>query len=182
VRLADSFRGLREIPEKRSQIRLLRVDEIFQRAALDQLHGDEVHARGIDGCFADLMDGDDVGMAERGRGLRFLNESTHALVVLDELWRQNLQRDRPIERYIPREVDLPHTACAQERHDPETPDDGAWLEGGGHAYFFNPGVQCISTVTPAAGSASLDVVAVPPVRKYWKMRNRWPSGDTAYVW
>ena len=48
-----------------------RQGQILEGPAGDQLHGDVLDAAGR----ADVVDGDDVGMVEGGRGLGFLNET-----------------------------------------------------------------------------------------------------------
>ena len=55
--------------------------ELGDGAALDELHGEEVRAL----LDPQLVDGDDVGMAERDGGLRLLHEAPDELLVEREL-------------------------------------------------------------------------------------------------
>src|SRR6266571_568247 len=59
----------------RCVIRLACAASGAQSFALDILHGDEVHPAG----FADLVDGRDIGVAERGGGLSFLDKPAQAV-------------------------------------------------------------------------------------------------------
>lgn len=83
------------------------------RLSPHQLHGDE-------GDAAVLLhgeDGDDVGMVERGDGLRFLLEALAARGG-GHLRRQDLQRNLPAELDVFGDVDLSHASGADLLQDP----------------------------------------------------------------
>src|SRR5438876_8480673 len=77
---------------------------LAQRSTIDKLHGDEVHTVAL----ADFMDGGDVRMIERRRGLCFLSEAPHAVLIRGEVSRQNLERNSTIQIFILGEIDLTH--------------------------------------------------------------------------
>ena len=84
-----------------------------QRLPLHQLHRDE--RRAVDG--ADVVDRDDVGMAERRCGSGLLLESLQPARVPRELRRQDLDRHLARQLRIPRPVHLAHAARAQKPAD-----------------------------------------------------------------
>ena len=96
-------------------------EDCDQRAALDQLHGEEVSA----GIFLDRVDGDDAGVVERGQRLRFAAEALEALWAGLDLGRQHLECNATQEPRVERRVDLAHTALAQERFDRVGAEPGA---------------------------------------------------------
>ena len=73
------------------------------------LHDDVGQAGGL----ADLVDGDDVGVVERGGGPRLLREAAHAARVGGELLGQELDRDVAVEVVVARAPDLAHPPRAQ---------------------------------------------------------------------
>ena len=78
----------------------------MKRLALEQLHHQERHRRS-----ADVVDGADAGVIERGDGLGL------ALEALERLRRgrvggEDLDRDQPVEARVARAVDLAHATCA----------------------------------------------------------------------
>ena len=77
------------------------------RLSFDVLHDDEVDPIAL----ADVIDGGDVRMIQRGRGLRFAREAKHTVRVHRRITRQNLQRDSSIQSRVSK-VDLAHTAGA----------------------------------------------------------------------
>ena len=54
-------------------------------------------------------------MIERGEELRFAFEARHALMILRELLRKNLDGDFAAEFLIARAIDFAHAACAERR-------------------------------------------------------------------
>ena len=60
------------------------------------------------------MNGDDVGMVERGCGLRFLREAAAAF-VRDPFRREHFDGDVTIQSWVMRAVDLAHAARTNER-------------------------------------------------------------------
>jgi hypothetical protein len=61
-----------------------------------------------------IEDGDDVRVLERRGELGFLHEPAAALVVGDQAWRQNLERDPTAQTAVQRFIDFAHAAGAQE--------------------------------------------------------------------
>src|ERR1041385_2810087 len=104
VRLRQAVRGLREDLQPPRE-RGLPGEEVAQRLPFDELHGDVVQLLGplLRGDrlhdvrrarLPDLVDGDDVRMVERGRGLRFLREAVDALAVVgDDGWQDAVGAD-----------------------------------------------------------------------------------------
>ncbi len=92
---------------------LLRNQRI-ERPALDQFHGEILGA--IVGR-ADVEDGDDVRVLERGGELRFLQEPASPLAIGDEIARQNLERDLPIETTVRGLIHLAHAPTAEQGAD-----------------------------------------------------------------
>jgi hypothetical protein len=79
---------------------ILPVDELSQRPPAHQLHRDEIHAIRL----RDVVDGDDAGMVERGRGPGLLCESSAPLGIGDEVWWQDFQCDMTVEVIVVRLV------------------------------------------------------------------------------
>ena len=82
---------------------------LLQRAALQILHGDE----GAAVLLADVMNGADVGMIQRGRGSRLALEPAQRLSVARQIVRQELQRDEAMEPGVLRFVHDAHAAAAE---------------------------------------------------------------------
>jgi hypothetical protein len=82
---------------------------LAQRLAVNELHGDEVRPVAL----TNLMDGRNVGMIERSRSFRFLNETAHAVLVCREVGGKNLQRNLAIEFCVLRQIHLAHPARAE---------------------------------------------------------------------
>ena len=61
----------------------------------------------------DVVDGDDVGMVQRGGGLRFLDEAAAALGIARHFRRQHFDGDKAVEPRVLRLVDIAHAARAQ---------------------------------------------------------------------
>ena len=108
--------------EQNLQLALSRVSLLSQRLAIDKLHRNEVSAFAL----ANLIDVRDVGMIERGCGLRLLNETAHAIFVCSDIAGQNFQHDGAPELQIFGEINLAHSALANLRADLVTAEFGAW--------------------------------------------------------
>ena len=106
---ARDLRGRSRAP--RSRLAARRLEPLAQRLALDELGGDEVEP--VD--LADLVDGDDVRVVERGGGARFLREAAHPAFVPGEFVRQQLERDPAPEPRVAGQVDFAHPAPGQQR-------------------------------------------------------------------
>ena len=91
------------------------LDQRAQRAALDQLHGDEHHAVRL----VHLVDRGDVGMGHRGGGPRLAQEAQPALFVVHPLPPQDLEGDTATELLVLGGVNLAHSALADLRQDAE---------------------------------------------------------------
>ena len=85
------------------------TDELDQRLALHQLHRDEVLAI----AFPNGVDGDNVGVVQRGRELGLPLEPFNQNRPFAELFRQDLQRHLPIKAKVKRTVDDAHPAPSQ---------------------------------------------------------------------
>ena len=73
-------------------------DAVLQRHAIQKLHGDERLAV----LLANFVDGADVGMVQRGGGLRLALEAARGLRVFGDVVGQKLQGDKAVERQCPR--------------------------------------------------------------------------------
>ena len=93
-------------------------DPLGQALAVDVLHDDEDVAV----LFADFVDGADVGMVERGRGLCLVDQPLPGLMAAGQRLGQHLDGDFAPERAVFREKDLSHTARA------ELPDDSVMAD------------------------------------------------------
>ena len=81
----------------------------FSVRALQILHRDE----GAAVLLADVMNGADVGMIQRGRGASLPLESAQRLPVASQIVRQELERDEATEPGVLRFVDHAHAAAAE---------------------------------------------------------------------
>ncbi|MBZ5582546.1 MAG: hypothetical protein LAQ30_10155, partial [Acidobacteriia bacterium] len=109
VRPAERIRDLHAVPERLAQLQPFAPDQLVQRAALDVLHGDVVHAV----LPVDVVDVNDIGVAQRRGGLGFLHEAPLALGVGHFVRRQNFNRDEAVEVGVARLVDHAHTTLAE---------------------------------------------------------------------
>jgi hypothetical protein len=80
-----------------------------QLFAFEQFHHDERRALVI----ADVVDGRDVWVIERGGGLRFLLEAAHTLGIRRQFSRQQFERDFALEARVFGQPDLAHPARAE---------------------------------------------------------------------
>src|SRR5258708_5887168 len=80
---------------------------LAQRLAIDEFSGDEMYALPYGRATAplvDLMNGDDVGMIQRGSGLGLLHKALHPIRMSSNISGQNLQRNFAIEFGILRQI------------------------------------------------------------------------------
>ena len=82
-----------------------------QRVPGHVLHSDEAPAF----RHADLINGGDVRMIERGGGLCFVLEAPHPVGIGGQIYRQELERDLAAKPRVSSRVDLTHSASAQQR-------------------------------------------------------------------
>ena len=85
------------------------MNQVLERLALQQLHGDEGPAV----RFVDLMNRADVGVIQRRGGSRFTFESFQRLRIAREFFRQELQRDVATELEVFRFVHHAHAAAPE---------------------------------------------------------------------
>ena len=90
---------------------LKKPDEV---GPLDELRDDEAEA--VLGP-ADVEDGDDVRMTERGERARFREKRLGILGPGDATGERHLDRDRPVEIVVVREVDPAEASFAEDLHD-----------------------------------------------------------------
>ena len=79
--------------------------------------------------LADIEEGEDVRMRERGHDPRFLLEARERLLSLRQPRRQDLHRDVARQPRVARPVNLAHSARAQERRQLVGTEVGAGREG-----------------------------------------------------
>ena len=79
--------------------------------------------------LAEIVDGDDGGVIQRGGGARFELEPPEAIRVSGHLRWQQLQRDVTSELRVVREIDLAHAAGTEQRANDIRPDGRARRQG-----------------------------------------------------
>jgi hypothetical protein len=84
-------------------------NQLLERPAGNKLHHDEVSSVHP----VDLMDGDDVGVVQRGRRLGCLSEALFARFVFQLLGAEHLDADETVEAQITRLVGHTHAAFAE---------------------------------------------------------------------
>src|SRR5204862_1286362 len=116
VRVLQGAAGLLEDAERLLEgegARLL--EDLGQGAPFDALH--RVPEEGAGG--ADAVDGDDVGVVERGGDLGFALEAFGGVGAVSELQRQDFEGDGAVELDLVGEVDERHAAAAEQLVDLE---------------------------------------------------------------
>ncbi len=109
VRRIECVRRLNRKIEQRIEVDLLIRDEVLQRLAVEVLHGDERLAIG----FANVVDGADTRMIQRGRRLRLALKSRQCLLVFRHGLRQELQCDETAQPRVLGFIDDTHPATAE---------------------------------------------------------------------
>jgi len=89
------------------------VHGVLQRGAVEKFHGDE----GFAVFFADIVDGADAGMVQRGGGLRFALEASEGLLVARNFGGKKFQRDEAVQARVFRFVNHAHAAAAEAFYD-----------------------------------------------------------------
>src|SRR5262245_12375756 len=74
------------------------------------------------GCFANLVNGDDVWMVERRSGMRFLLEAAQPISIIGKRSWQHFDRHVTPQPFIMRAIDDAHPATSQQRQDFVHPD------------------------------------------------------------
>src|ERR1700747_828524 len=82
---------------------------MLQRDALEKFHGDE----GLAILFADVVDGADVGMIERGGGLSFALKARQCLGIAGNSLRQEFQRYEGSKTSVLGLIDHAHPTAAE---------------------------------------------------------------------
>ena len=90
------------------------ADIIAQRAALNKFRGDVIAPV----LLPKVVDGDNVGMVQRGGGTGFALETTHALRIVQQLRRQVFQRRLPPKPLVLSQINCTHPAVPQLSHQP----------------------------------------------------------------
>src|ERR1700679_2627167 len=85
------------------------IDEVLQGGAVQKLHGDESFAV----LFADIVDGANVGMIQRGGCLRFTLESAQGLLVAGNFVGKKFQRDEAPQAGVFGFVNDAHASAAE---------------------------------------------------------------------
>ena len=109
VRGVESFRDLDSNFEGGFRLHRAPADTVLQRHPVHELHGDERLA----GILADVVNGANVGMIERRRGLGFAPKPFEGLRVARQFHGKEFQGDETIQARILRFVDHAHTAAAE---------------------------------------------------------------------
>ncbi len=128
MRLGEPFGGLREVAEESAEVGPLLVNEAAQGLAADHLHRDVVQrlrvgrARRAHRVAPDLVDGDDVGVAQLRRRPGLELEAPDAVFVAHQVEGEDLERDVAPQRLVLGQVDLAHAARAEWRDDPVVGD------------------------------------------------------------
>ncbi len=108
-----------------------------QRATGQAFHDDERHAV----VFADVVDRDDVGVVDSGRGARLALEALAQVGLLGEIGAQDLDRDLAREAEVGRFADLAHAAATQQG--PELVALPDRVGPGGHGVESSPRVPAV---------------------------------------
>lgn len=101
-------------------------DPLLQRLAVVVRHRQEQFPIG---CLVDFVNGADVGVIERGGGLRFLPETVVRVFIFREIGREEFQRNKPVQTGVERFVHHSHPAAA-EPFDDAIVGDGLANHGG----------------------------------------------------
>ena len=109
VRAAHGLSQRNRHVEETIQIETTFRDVLGEGLALHKLHRDEMDPVGL----FDGMDGDDVGVLERGHGLGLALEALAALGVASELLGQHLERHVAVEPGVAGAVHLAHATLAE---------------------------------------------------------------------
>ena len=99
------------------------LDEMPQIAPVDELHDQVKQAA----RFAEIVDGDDVGMAEPGQGAGFASKAFGKGRIATPLGRQDLDSHLAIQLDLPGPVDGAHAALADQFLDFELREKGSQI-------------------------------------------------------
>src|SRR5450759_1767385 len=114
------------------------------------------------------MDGGNARMIERREQLRLPLKARHPFLVLEELFRQDLQRNDPLESRVLRPVNLAHPARAERRKDFVRSEARARGEGHKSCAQYRSGWRRLSDIirswTPRGSSRSSALTSRRPAR------------------
>ena len=85
------------------------ADEVFERLAVEEFHGDQGAAFG----FADVVDGANVWMVEGGSGLGFAPKAGEGLRIGGDVFGEEFQSDETMETGVFGFVDDAHAAATE---------------------------------------------------------------------
>jgi hypothetical protein len=105
----------------------LRRHEPRERAAVEVIEHHE--PRPAVGHALDVVDTDQVAMAEPGGGARLVDEPGDDRGILGELRIEDLDRVQILHQRVFRQINTPHSALAQQAQHHEWPDLAACLHG-----------------------------------------------------
>jgi hypothetical protein len=112
-------------------------DEVLEGVALEKFHGDEgasgIAFAGLKRDFANVVNGADVGVIERGGGLRFAAEAGEGLRVAGDGVGEEFQGDEALEARVLGLIDDAHSATAELFCD-EVMRDGLSQQRVGHRH------------------------------------------------
>src|ERR1051326_4107991 len=110
---------------------------MFQRHALEILHGDE----GLAVLLANVVNRADVRMIERRSRLRLALKAAEGVLIACHLVRQELQSDEAVQPCVLSFVDYPHATAAQFLDDAVVRDSLA-----DHGVPESYGLNCIKSI------------------------------------
>ncbi len=105
---------IRHLNRERNQQRHVKAvagEVVLERLAAHELHHEIRAAFG----FADVIDGANVRVAQRGSGTRLPLEPVPRRLIHEGFFGQNLDRHITIQARVARLIDLPHASCANRR-------------------------------------------------------------------
>ncbi len=114
VGLGQPIGDLDGVPESVVELDPLAADQLVERLPLNELHDDEIPAL----IGGDVVDDDDVGVAQGRGGLGLLGEAAPALGVGHLVRRQDLDSHGPVEVGVFGPVNGAHAALADPLDDP----------------------------------------------------------------
>src|SRR5262245_27607916 len=88
-----------------------------KRMAFDKFSSEEVGSL----SFSNFMNGEYVGMIQRGCGSGFLNETTQPIWISSECIRQQLQSYLATKPRVIRQIDIAHSSSSKRTDDPILP-------------------------------------------------------------
>ena len=113
-RPCESVGDLHAVAQRLGHAEPARRDDALERSSFGVLHDDEVDAA----IRTDVVDGDDVGVVECARSLRFREEAPFPVRIDDSVLGKDLDGHRAIEVGVEGPVNDPHPTLAELRFDP----------------------------------------------------------------